>query len=249
MRGVLLITASVIMFAGTAAAQPSARMPLTIVSAPSPGDTGPVTAARFAAHVIRPSQAIVLDAEVRQGRKIVPAGTVLARIESLSGFGSTVTDLYCDVRPLSRWSSGDLACFSDRDADGLLDHAAAALTSPAYFVMGVNAVRSATPLAAPAAYRLATPEQMPTSQFALRHCVGVFAGLTFEVTAPLVGSEWQIGSPPCPLVPRETAEGPVMAFQGLRVRIDQGVGGATWTILSVDAPGTELSLSASRRPY
>lgn len=115
--------------------------------------------------------------------------------------------------------------------------------------MGVNAVRGSEPLAARAAFHEATPEQMPTSRFALRHCVGAFAGLTFEVTAPLYGSDWQIGPPPCPLVPRQTSDGAVIEFRGLRVRIVEGPGGAVWTILSVAEPGTELSLSASRRPY
>jgi hypothetical protein len=255
MRAVLLVPALLVSalltlaLTGTANAQPSARMPLTIVSAPSVGETGPLTGARFAEHVVRPSQGIVLDAEVRQGRKVVPAGTVLARVESRSGFGTDVSAIYCDVRPLGRWSSGDLPCFSDRDGDGLLDHAAAAMTSPAYFVMGVNYLRSPTPLASPVAFRPAAADQMPTSQFAFRHCLGPFAGQTFEITVPLYGSDWQIGRPPCPFVPRETADGPVIAFQGLRVRIDKGPNGATWTIVSADAPGTELSLSASRFPY
>jgi len=256
MRGFFLVSTFLILAivgtasAGKAGAQPYVRMPLTIVSAPAPGDTGLVTPARFATHGIRPSRGIVLDAEVRQGRKVIPAGTVLARIETGSGLGmGSAVDLYCDVRPLSRWSSGDLPCFSDRDSDGLLDHAASALTSPAYFVMGVNAVRGNEPLAVPVAFHEALPTQMPTSQFALRHCVGAFAGLTFEITAPLNGSDWQIGRPPCPLVPRLTSDGAVIEFHDLRVRIADGPGGTTWTILSVPGLGAELSLSVSQRPY
>lgn len=229
---------------GFALAQGMVHVPLTVVSGPENGDTGTLNAGRFAEHVVQASKAVVTEAPLTVGRRTIPAGTALALV--VSEFVPT-PNLYCDVRQMDRWSSGDVACFQDRDGDRRLDRSFRGLTQPGYFAFGVASVGGARDLDASVPYREATAEEHPTTRFGLLLCRSLIGPGGFAVTVPLYGSDWLLTPAPCPIEPERLSDGEIIQFQSLRIAVSEPRDGGSWTIVSAIPPGSEITLAFRRR--
>lgn len=233
-----------LVFPSSALAQGMVHIPVAVVSGPREGEQGVLSWARFAEHVVRASSAIVIEAPLTVGRRTIPAGTPLAQVSS-SVF--PVERVWCDVRPMGRWSSGDAACFQDSDGDGQLDQSLRGITAPGYFTFGVTVIGDDRDLAHQAPYREATPEERPTTRFSLVLCRTFTGQHGFAITVPLNDDEWLVNSVPCPIVPDRSAGKQVIRFQGLVLEISEPRDGGTWTATSTIPQDANLVLSFRRR--
>lgn len=227
-----------------AMAQGMVHMPVTVVSGPPVGEQGVLSGARFAEHVVRASNAIVTEMPLTVGRRIIPAGTPLALVRSNS---LPVQRVWCDVRPMGRWSSGDAACFEDRDDDGRLDRSLRGLTQPGYFTFGVAAIGDYRDLAQQATYREATPEERPTTRFGLILCRNISGQHGFAITVPLHDNDWLVNPAPCPIMPERLDGKQVIRFQGLRLEISEPRDAGSWIVISAIPRDADIVLSFRRR--
>jgi hypothetical protein len=127
----------------------------------------------IARHVLRSTDAIVTLAPIKGDHRDIPAGTALARME----FRTPQTlAVWCDVRPIESgriFGAREQDCFVDKAGTGRLDELWEG-DSPVHFLgFGLSGVGApAHPLADPAPYRAARPEERPTAVLAYRFCDG-----------------------------------------------------------------------------
>ncbi len=119
---------------------------------------------------LRAAEARVLLVAVTGRRRLIPAGTALAKVLTNGGNGPTV---WCDIRAWTgQGRRGEHDCLADSRASGAFDQLWLG-ESPGYFLgPGVNVVRSPGTLSGPAVYRPARPEERPTGLIGYRWCSG-----------------------------------------------------------------------------
>jgi hypothetical protein len=105
--------------------------------------------------------------------RILPAGTVLARVETRNGAGP---DVWCDLRiDPGRWTRTLHTCLSDSRNAGQFDQAWIGDSAGDFFFdAGLpSVVRDPAAMQGPARYREATPEERPTALLGMKFCNGV----------------------------------------------------------------------------
>lgn len=244
MRPLILLAVLIGLAAPGGASAQDVHIPVTVVSGLSEGEQGVLSGARFAEHVVRASNAIVTEEPLTVGRRTIPAGTPLAQVRSTF---LPVQRVWCDVRSMGRWSSGDAACFQDRDGDGRLDRSLRGLTQPGYFTFGVATIGDSRDLALQATYREATPEERPTTRFGLILSRNFTGQHGFAITVPLNDNDWLVNPAPCPITPDRSDGRQVIRFQGLGLEVSEPRDGGSWTVISTIPRDADIVLSFRRR--
>lgn len=144
---------------------------------PGPGEalSGPLKKGAFVArHTVRAAGAAVLLAEAPAKQKKIPSGAALAEVRFapdldglLKGPGRTA---FCDMRGTGPFSMGHLPCLVDNDGDGRFDEEFVGWLDSHFFSFVVQELSPLAKLAAPVAYRVATPPERPSVPVAYRVC-------------------------------------------------------------------------------
>lgn len=151
----------------------------------------------IAQHTVRVVEARVLLQAVDSGHP-VPAGTVLAKLTGVNG----APVVWCDIR--GRYDDGWRAphnlhvCLSESTpGSGRFDQAWVGESASDFLGIERSAIRDAKPLSAPAPYRAARQEELPTGLLGYRWCEGdgVSGPPRFAVAVTLPGQAWATGGP------------------------------------------------------
>jgi hypothetical protein len=179
-----------------------AAMPVVIAADPPSALQGDITVGEvFARHRLKVTEARVLTAPASGlGGLSLPAGTVLARVDTRGGAGPVV---WCDLRVNpSRWSRTVHICLADSRNSGRFDQAWTG-TSAADFLLDIglaSVVGTPTAMPMPATYRPARPEEGPFAVVGLRFCSGNDgASARFAVAASVDEGQTWFNLAPCVL--------------------------------------------------